>query len=104
MTRPILGIASAVFAHVFATTATAQAPVPIHRSAYHDYRVVTVAEGLLNPWSMAFLPNGDMLVTERPGRLRVVRGGKLLPEPVPGLPPLRTGGQGGLLDVALHPG
>ena len=42
------------------------------RSAWHDFRVVTVAEGLVNPWAMAFLPNGDMLVTERPGRLRIV--------------------------------
>ena len=44
-------------------------------SALHDYRVVTVAEGLVNPWAMAFLPGGDMLVTERAGRLRLVRNG-----------------------------
>lgn len=75
----------------------------VHRSALHDYRVVTVAEGLVNPWSMTWLPNGDMLVTERPGRLRIVRGGRLLPDPVPGLPEIRQGGQGGLLDVVLHP-
>lgn len=75
----------------------------VHHSALHDYRVVTVVEGLMNPWSMAFLPNGDMLVTERPGRLRIVRNGKLLPEPVVGLPRVRTGGQGGLLDVVPHP-
>ena len=43
---------------------------------HHDYRVVTVAEGLENPWSMAFLPGGDMLVTERPGRLRIIRDGR----------------------------
>ena len=73
------------------------------RSALHDYRVVTVAEGLVNPWSMTWLPNGDMLVTERPGRLRIVRGGRLRPEPVAGLPAIRAGGQGGLLDVVLHP-
>lgn len=78
-------------------------PRPVQRSAYHDYRVVTVAEGLVNPWSMAFLPGGDMLVTERPGRLRIIRNGKLLPEPVQGLPPVRAAGQGGLLDVVLHP-
>jgi glucose/arabinose dehydrogenase len=100
-----------------ATSQTSQAPAPTpagqpasavssatRPSAFHEYRVVTVVEGLLNPWSMAFLPNGDMLVTERPGRLRIVRGGKLLPEPVAGLPRIRTGGQGGLLDVVLHPG
>ncbi|MFN2316610.1 MAG: PQQ-dependent sugar dehydrogenase [Gemmatimonadales bacterium] len=75
----------------------------VHRSALHDYRVVTVAEGLVHPWSMAWLPNGDMLVTERPGRLRIVRGGRLLTDPVAGLPTIRQGGQGGLLDVVLHP-
>jgi glucose/arabinose dehydrogenase len=52
---------------------------------------------------MAWLPNGDMLVTERPGRLRIVRNGRLVPEPVGGLPAIRTGGQGGLLDVVPHP-
>jgi glucose/arabinose dehydrogenase len=75
----------------------------VHRSAQHDYRVVTVAEGLVVPWSMAWLPNGDMLVTERPGRLRVVRGGTLLPDPVAGVPAVRSGGQGGLFDVMPHP-
>ncbi|HUF30062.1 MAG TPA: PQQ-dependent sugar dehydrogenase [Gemmatimonadaceae bacterium] len=73
------------------------------RSAHHDYRVVTVAEGLVNPWSIAFLPGGDMLVTERAGRLRVVRDGNLLPDPVAGVPAVRQGGQGGLLDVVPHP-
>jgi glucose/arabinose dehydrogenase len=75
----------------------------LQRSSQHDFRIVTVVEGLLVPWAMAFLPDGDMLVTERAGRLRVVRGGKLLPEPVPGLPDVQAGGQGGLMDVVLHP-
>ncbi len=75
----------------------------VHRSTHHDYRVVTVVDGLEHPWALAFLPGGDMLVTERPGRLRVVRQGALLPDPVPGLPPIRVGGQGGLLDVIPHP-
>lgn len=74
-----------------------------YRSAEHDYRITTVATGLENPWSLAFLPNGDMLVTERAGRLRVIRGGRLLPNAVEGVPAVRTGGQGGLLDVVLHP-
>jgi glucose/arabinose dehydrogenase len=52
---------------------------------------------------MAFLPNGDMLVTERPGRLRIVRSGVLQPEPIAGTPRVRYEGQGGLLEVALHP-
>ena len=75
----------------------------VQRSMLHDFRIVTVAEGLVNPWSIAFLPGGDMLITERPGRLRVVRNGRLLPDAVPGLPRIRTGGQGGLLDVVPHP-
>jgi len=75
----------------------------IHRSAYHDYRVVTVADGLVHPWSIAFLPNGDMLVTERPGRLRIVRNGRLLADPVPGVPVVHAEGQGGLLDAVPHP-
>jgi aldose sugar dehydrogenase len=86
-----------------ALSATATAQDNTLRSALHDYRIVTVAEGLINPWSMTWLPNGDMLVTERPGRLRIVRGGRLLPEPVAGLPAIRAGGQGGLLDVVPHP-
>jgi glucose/arabinose dehydrogenase len=82
--------------------ATAADPA-VHTSGRHAFRVVTVAEGLDHPWSMAWLPNGDMLVTERAGRLRIVRGGRLLPEPVAGVPRVRARGQGGLLDVALHP-
>lgn len=74
-----------------------------YKSAHHDYRVVTVVEGLVHPWSIAFLPGGDMLVTERPGRLRIVRNGTLLPDPVPGVPAVLAQGQGGLLDVVPHP-
>jgi glucose/arabinose dehydrogenase len=66
-------------------------------------RVVPMFKGLANPWSLAFLPNGDMLITEKPGRLRIVRGGTLDPDPVPGTPPVLAMGQGGLLEVALHP-
>jgi aldose sugar dehydrogenase len=75
----------------------------VQRSAQHDFRVVTVAEGLQVPWGMAWLPNGDLLVTERAGRLRLVRGGQLLPTPIGGVPEVRARGQGGLLDVAVHP-
>jgi glucose/arabinose dehydrogenase len=67
------------------------------------FDVVQVAEGLQNPWSLAFLPGGKMLVTERPGRLRVVSADGSLSEPVAGLPELVAGGQGGLLDVVLDP-
>ncbi|NNK64021.1 MAG: PQQ-dependent sugar dehydrogenase [Gemmatimonadetes bacterium] len=76
---------------------------PVMRSAYHDYRVETVADGLENPWGMAFLPGGDLLITERPGRLRIVRDGQLLADPVAGVPEVLAEGQGGLLDVVTHP-
>ena len=72
-------------------------------SAHHSYRVVTVAEGLEVPWSITFLPDGDMLVTERPGRLRIIRDGVLLPDSVPGVPEVHAEGQGGLFDVLPHP-
>jgi len=69
-----------------------------------EHRVVTIAEGLEHPWGMAFLPNDEgILVTERPGRLRLVRGDRLEPEPISGVPQVFAQGQGGLLDVALHP-
>jgi len=68
------------------------------------FDVVTVVEGLQNPWGMAFLPGGKMLLTERPGRLRVLTADGKLSAPVTGLPPVDAGrGQGGLLDVALDP-
>ena len=67
-------------------------------------RAVTVTEGLEYPWGLAFLPDGRMLVTERPGRLRLVDAdGRLHPQPVSGVPAVAAVGQGGLLDVALHP-
>lgn len=65
--------------------------------------VTVVTQGLDHPWGMVFLPNGDMLVTERPGRLRLVRDGALDPEPIAGLPAIEPGLIGGLLDIALHP-
>jgi aldose sugar dehydrogenase len=74
-----------------------------YRSALHDYRLVTVVDALVQPWSIAFLPGGDMLITERPGRLRIVRQGKLLPQAVEGVPQVFHSGQGGLLEVMPHP-
>jgi glucose/arabinose dehydrogenase len=67
------------------------------------FRVVPVVRGLANPWSLAFLPNGDMLVTERPGQLRIVRNGTLDPQPIAGVPEVWATGQGGLLEVLPHP-
>jgi glucose/arabinose dehydrogenase len=69
----------------------------------HRFSVETVAEGLEHPWGMAFLPDGAILVTERPGRLRIVQGGRLAEEAVSGLPPVEERGQGGLFGIALHP-
>jgi aldose sugar dehydrogenase len=68
------------------------------------FDVLTVAEKLENPWALTFLPDGKMLVTERPGRLRVVASDGKISEPVAGLPAVDARGQGGLLDVALDPG
>jgi aldose sugar dehydrogenase len=68
------------------------------------FRAVAVTEGLEYPWGLAFLPDGCKLVTERPGRLRLVAAdGRLDPQPIAGVPPVVAIGQGGLLDVALHP-
>jgi glucose/arabinose dehydrogenase len=78
-------------------------PFTYHTAEGQDIRVVVVARGLKRPWSMAFLPGGDMLVTERTGQLRVLRGGKLDPQPVAGLPMIQRQGLGGLGDVVLHP-
>lgn len=72
-------------------------------SAEHKFRVVTVTKGLSHPWGMAFLPGGDMLVTEREGRLRLVRNGVLEPVAIAGVPRVVARNQGGLLDIALHP-
>lgn len=72
-------------------------------SADYKVNVVTVVEGLENPWAVAFLPDGRMLVTERRGTLRVIDKGRLVEKPVAGLPKVTPHGQGGLLDVVLHP-
>ncbi len=78
----------------------AQAP-SVFDTAEGRIRVAIVTNELDHPWSLAFLPNGDMLVTELPGRLRILRGGSLDPTPISGVP--EVAGTGGLLEVALHP-
>jgi aldose sugar dehydrogenase len=64
---------------------------------------VRVLKGLSHPWSLAFMPDGNALVTERPGRLRIVRNFVLDPQPISGIPPVYTQSLGGLMDIALHP-
>ena len=86
-----------------ALAAAGAASAQSFRSDAHSFRVVRLLDGLDHPWSLAFLPDGAMLVTERPGRLRVVRDGKLQPQPVAGVPEVEEYGQGGLFDVVLHP-
>lgn len=75
----------------------------VEKSEQATFRITTLTNQLSHPWALAFLPNGDMLVTERPGRLRILRNGVLDPKPIAGLPKIAAGGQGGLLDIALHP-
>jgi len=88
-----------LLAAVLATPAAAQTL----QSEEHAFRVVEVVRGLEQPWSLAFLPDGRMLVTEKAGRLRIVKDGRLEPQAVAGLPEIAVHGQGGLMDVALHP-
>jgi aldose sugar dehydrogenase len=85
------------------TKYNAPAPGAIVQSEKESFKLESVTEtGLNEPWAIAFLPDGRLLVTERAGRLRIIEGGRLLPEPVRGMPAL-YGGEGGLLDVVLHP-
>ncbi len=82
----------------------AQADTYAVQSAKHVFQVNKVLDGLENPWSMAFLPDGRMLITERAGRLRLVtKSFQLHPTPIAGLPKIKAAGQGGLFDVAIHP-
>ena len=82
----------------------AQADTYAVQSAKHVFHVNKVLDGLENPWSMAFLPDGRMLITERAGRLRLVtKSFQLHPTPIAGLPKIKAAGQGGLFDVAIHP-
>lgn len=69
----------------------------------HKVSAEILAEGLENPWSMAFLPDGRILIAERPGRIRIFADNELKPETIEGLPAIWSHGQGGLLDIVLHP-
>lgn len=82
------------------TQTTLQPPAPLGAMTLN---VETLADGLVNPWSLAFLPDGSILVTERDGKLRVIRDGALVAEPVGGVPTPYVKSQAGLFDVLLHP-
>ncbi len=86
--------------YAFSYNSVAKTPTPQPDT---QLSISIIAEGLEHPWGMAFLPDGQILVTERPGRLRLIEQGKLLEEEIDGLPSISDYGQGGLLDVALHP-
>jgi len=73
------------------------------KSEHHGFKLETVIDGLTAPWGLDFLPDGRLLVTEKDGRLRIVEHGKTLPDPVADVPAVWARGQGGLLDVAVHP-
>jgi len=79
------------------------AAAKVEQSSKANFEIVTVTDGLERPWGLAFLPDGRMLVTERPGRLRIVSADGSLSEPVAGVPKVAATGQGGMLDVVLDP-
>src|SRR5262249_18187462 len=87
---------------VWPSPALPDQPIVLDTGIQHQIRVVPI-KGLVQPWSLAFLPDGSILVTERPGRLRVVRNGVLDPKPVAGVPQVQATGLAGLMDLALHP-
>lgn len=78
-------------------------PFVLDTAEQHKIRVSVLAKGMSHPWSLSFLPDGSMLISERPGRLRIFRNGALDPNPVAGVPKVFTRGLSGLMDVALHP-
>ena len=88
---------------IIALTCVSGHGASFYESETARFRVVPLISGLVHPWSLAFLPDGDLLITERPGRLRVVRFGHLLEAPIAGVPVVAAVGQGGLLALVLHP-
>ena len=102
--RPARWTALAAAMAITACIPALAAPEQVQRSEQADFRVVEVVGGLEHPWAVAFLPDGRLLITERPGRLRLIENGHLRDAPIDGVPEVYAGGQGGLLDMALAPG
>lgn len=104
MHRQITLVCATTFAVVILTACERTVALDdVYDTELERFAVETVAEDLENPWSLAFLPDGRMLVTERPGRLRVIETDGEVGQPLAGLPDIVEIGQGGLLDVALDP-
>src|SRR5215203_621289 len=101
-----LGNSDAPTPIIWETPALPDSPLHLESAEERHLRVSVVARHLEQPWSLAFMPDGAMLITERPGRLRILRGGRLQTEPISGTPKVHTGGGRGLqglMDIALHP-
>ena len=96
----VIAFATLAISMAVAFTASAQ---PVFDTQEYKVRATKLAEGLYHPWGLAFLPDGRMLVTERRGSMRLIDNGKLVAASVEGIPKATEHGQGGLLDVALHP-
>jgi glucose/arabinose dehydrogenase len=104
--KQLLGVATAAILLVACGKATQdkiESTAPVISSEKLKFSVDTIASGLENPWGIAFLPDGRMLVTELNGQIRIIKDGKLLDETVSNVPPVAAAGQGGLLDIKLHP-
>ena len=103
MYRVIAALAAVFTAAIVLAGLTGHAGTQSINTEQYSLRVVTVAKGLDEPWSLAWLPDGRMLVTEKPGRMRIVAKDGRLSKPVKGVPKVVDTGQGGLLDVILDP-
>lgn len=102
-TRP-LWLAAAAISFLLLAGILLYAPArTLAASSAEKAHPVSLVQGLKDPWSLAFLPDGRMLITEKVGRLRVIERGKLLPDAITGTPKVANSGQGGLLDIVLHP-
>jgi glucose/arabinose dehydrogenase len=96
------GIIAIAVLTIGACTST-ELPAETVSSHLHKFRVVPLAKGLEHPWSIAFLPNKSILISERAGRLRLYHNGRLDSKPISNVPKVVDSGQGGLFDVTLHP-